>query len=120
MPKILSYIDMVKWIIDDTKISDKEFKTASQEVMGSFTLENLRLMYHLPEPQAIYNKKFVEKFTKEIEDLAECRKNWSTMRKYSKKIKMVCTPLVLFIPLTILPLLFVPFTTTNFHQNGYH
>ena len=51
-PKILPYTNMVKWIIDDLDIFDKEFKTTSQEVMGSFTPNNLRRMYHLPEPQA--------------------------------------------------------------------
>lgn len=39
--------------------------------MGSFTLDNLRLMYHLPEPQVIYNKQFIEKFAKENEDPAD-------------------------------------------------
>jgi len=34
-------------------------------------------MYHLPEPQATYNKQFMEKFAKENEYLAECTNNWS-------------------------------------------
>ena len=51
--KIIPYTDMVKWVIDQANILDIEFKTRSQEVMGSFTPENLRLMYHLPEPQVI-------------------------------------------------------------------
>lgn len=49
-PKILPYMDMVKWIIDHADISDREFKTQNQEVMGSFTPINLRPMYHLQEP----------------------------------------------------------------------
>lgn len=48
--KILPYTDMVKWMIDHAYISDREFKTASQEVMGSFTPNNLRRMYNLLEP----------------------------------------------------------------------
>ena len=59
----------------------------SQEFIGSFTPDNLRLMYHLPEPQAIYNRKFVEKFAKENEDLAECMKNWSNNEERLKKDK---------------------------------
>lgn len=54
-PKILPYTVMVKWIIDDADISNREFKTSSQEVIGSFTSNSLRLMYHLPELHAIYN-----------------------------------------------------------------
>lgn len=47
-PKILSYTDMVKWIINYIDISDRQFKMVSQEVMGSFTPNNFRHMYHLP------------------------------------------------------------------------
>lgn len=75
--KILPYTDMVKWIIDHVDISNREFKTRSEELMGSFSPNNLRHMYHLPEPQANYNKQFVEKFAKENEDLVECTKIWS-------------------------------------------
>jgi len=86
-PKILPYTDMVKWIIDDVYISDKELKTTSQEFIGSFTPDKLRLMYHLPEPQAIYNRQSVEKFTKENEDQVECMKNWSNNEERLKKDK---------------------------------
>ena len=36
-PKILPYIDMVKWVIDDADITDRQFKSRNQEVIGSFT-----------------------------------------------------------------------------------
>ena len=61
-PRILPYTDMVKWVLDNTDISDRQFRTPGQELIGSFTTEDLRLMYHLPEPQATYNKQFMEKF----------------------------------------------------------
>ena len=32
-PKIIPYIDMVKWIIDDADISNREFKTVGQEAI---------------------------------------------------------------------------------------
>lgn len=54
--KIIPYTDMVKWIIDVVGISDREFKNHRQEVMGSFSVDNLRLMYQLPESQKIYKK----------------------------------------------------------------
>ena len=31
--KIIPYIDMVKWVIDEADISDREFKTGRKEVM---------------------------------------------------------------------------------------
>jgi len=49
-PKVLPYMDMVKWIIDHADISDREFKTTNHKVMGSFSPNNLRCMYHFPEP----------------------------------------------------------------------
>ena len=54
--KIIPYTNMVKWVIDEADILDREFKKRSQEVMGYFIPDNLRLMYHLPEPQVIYNR----------------------------------------------------------------
>lgn len=74
-PKILPYTDMVKWIVDSIGISNRQFKTPSQEVMGSFTAENLRCMYHLLETQASYNKQFIAKFAMENEDMEEFTKN---------------------------------------------
>ena len=70
--KIIPYIDMVKWVIDEADISDREIKTRSLEVMGSFTRDNLWLIYHLPEPQVIYNRQFIENFAKENEDPVNC------------------------------------------------
>lgn len=70
-PKIIPYTDMVKLIIDHADIFDREFKMTNQQVMGSFSQNNLRHMYHLLEPQASYNKQFVEKFAKENEDMEE-------------------------------------------------
>ena len=64
-PIIILYTDMVKWVLDSTDISGRKFKTSDQELIGSFTTEDLRLMYHFPEPQATYNKKFMENFAKE-------------------------------------------------------
>ena len=45
-PKMLPYTDMVKWVIDHAEITDKQFKMRNQEVIGSFTPQNLRRMYH--------------------------------------------------------------------------
>ena len=55
-PKIIPYTNMVKWVIDEVDISDRTFKKKWQEVMGSFSPDNLRLMYQLLEPQNIYKK----------------------------------------------------------------
>jgi len=59
---------MVKWVIDDVDVSDRTFKNQTHEVMGSFTPDNLHQMYQLPERQKLYNKDFLENFTKENED----------------------------------------------------
>jgi len=48
-PKIVPYTDMVKWVLDNANILDRQFKSQDQEVIGSSTPQDLRLMYHLPE-----------------------------------------------------------------------
>jgi len=47
------------------------FKVHGQGLNGSFVAHDLKLMYHLPEPQTTYNKKSMEKFVKENQNLAE-------------------------------------------------
>lgn len=76
-PKIIPYTYMVKWVTDEVDILDRELRTISQEVMGSFMPKNLGLMYHLWETQVINNKQLVEKFSKENKDPANCTRNWS-------------------------------------------
>ena len=67
-PKKLPYTNMVKWVVDNVNISDRTFRNARHEVMGSFTLDNLHQMYQLPEPQKLYDKDFLQHFTKKKED----------------------------------------------------
>ena len=86
-PRILPYTDMVKWVLDSTNIKNRQFKTQGQDLIGSFTPQDLRLMYHFSEPQATYNKQFMEKFAKENENLAECTKDWSRRDEPLKKDK---------------------------------
>lgn len=40
-PKILPYIDLVKWILDSTDIKSKQFKTQGQELADSLFSQNL-------------------------------------------------------------------------------
>lgn len=74
-PKILPCTDMVKWILDSVEIKNRQFKIHGQGLIGSFDAQDLKLMYHLPEPQETYNKQFMEKFVKENTDLAETTKD---------------------------------------------
>lgn len=48
--KILPYTDIVKWIIDNINIVDMEFLTLRKIVIGSFTTEYLKKMYHILDP----------------------------------------------------------------------
>lgn len=74
--KILPYMDMVRWIISNVDISDRTFRNSTHTVMGSFKLDNLHQMSHLPEPQNIYDKASIEHFSKENEDPMDVMQNW--------------------------------------------
>lgn len=67
-PKILPYTYMVKCVTYNINVSDITFRNARHEVMGFFTLDSLRQMYHLPKPQNLSKKDFLEHFSKENED----------------------------------------------------
>ena len=65
--KILPYTDVVQWAIEEIPILDRTFSTRDGRIFGSFKADDLRQMYHLPEPEKIYNKTFLEKFASENE-----------------------------------------------------
>lgn len=48
--KILPYTNMVKWIIENINIIDNTFLTSRKTGIGSFTVEYLKKMYHIPYP----------------------------------------------------------------------
>ena len=75
---------MVRWVVDQQDITQKTFITPRKTVIGSFKVENLRKMYHLPPPQKRYHTKFVQKFMQENLNLADLIREW---RKEPKKHK---------------------------------
>ena len=55
---------------------NRTFCTNDGRVFGSFQPDDLRKMYHLPEPQKKYNKAFLEKFTSENETESAPIREW--------------------------------------------
>jgi len=65
--EILPYIDMISWVVENLSIEDRQFKNSKMELMGSFLAKYLEKMYHIPYPQDIYDKSYLEKFEKKNE-----------------------------------------------------
>jgi len=74
--QILPYTDVVRWAIEEIPIIDRTFSTRDGRIFGSFKAEDLRQMYHLPEPEKIYNKAFLEKFANENEVESAPIRDW--------------------------------------------
>jgi len=74
--QILPYTDVVRWAIEEIPILDRTLSTRDGRVFGSFKAEDLRQMYHLPKPEKIYNKAFLEKFASENEVESEPIREW--------------------------------------------
>jgi len=51
---------MVKWVVDHLDITDRMFITTMKTVIGSFKAEDLRKMYHLPQPQKKYDMQLMQ------------------------------------------------------------
>lgn len=75
-PKILPYTDMIKRVLDNADLNIRQFRVHGYEIIGLFAAQDLRCMYHLPEPQVTYNAQFVKKFATENPDLSETTKDW--------------------------------------------
>lgn len=65
--KILPYIDVVRWVVEQILVSNRTFCTVDRRIFGSFQPDDLRKMYHFPEPKKKYNKAFLEKLVEENE-----------------------------------------------------
>lgn len=65
--KILPYTDVVRWVEEEIPVSNRTFCTIDGRIFGSFQPNDLRKMYHMPEPEKRYNKAFLEKFANENE-----------------------------------------------------
>jgi len=63
------------------------------ELMGSFKAEDLKQMYHLPNPQDIYYRSFLEKFTKENEEPFKMIHGWRVLENKFKYDKMGMYPI---------------------------
>jgi len=66
--KILPYIDMIRWVIENLIIEYRQFKSAKMDLIGLFRAEDIKKMYHIPDPQDIYDVTFVANFAKKNPD----------------------------------------------------
>ena len=61
-PKMLSYTDLLRWLLDNVDIRDRKFVTRSRTIIGSLRPLDLKNMYKLPEPQKRYDAQCVQEF----------------------------------------------------------
>jgi len=57
----------VRWVVEEILVSNRTICKIDGRIFGSFQPDDLRKMYHFPEPKKRYNKAFLEKFAKENE-----------------------------------------------------
>ena len=68
---------MIRWLIENLIIEDRQFKNSRMELIGSFRAEYLKKMYHIPDPHDIYDKKFVANFKKNNPNPFKLIQSWS-------------------------------------------
>ena len=91
--KILPYTDMIRWVVEKLSIEDRQFKNSKMELMGSLKAEDLKQMYHLPDPQDIYEKSFLAKFAKQNEEPFKMIQGWRVLQKNFKYDKTSMYPI---------------------------
>lgn len=74
--KILPCTDVVRWVVEEIPVSNRTFFIVDGRIFGSFQPDDLRKMYHFPEPKNKYNKAFLEKFAEENETESAPIKQW--------------------------------------------
>lgn len=86
--KILPYTKMVKWIIENINIAYQTFLTSRKTVIGSFTTEDLKKMYHIHDSQKVYNKAFLEHFASKNDVASYLIKQWISYLNKHKHEKL--------------------------------
>lgn len=79
--------------MENIRIKDRQFKNSKMELMGSFRVEDLKQMYHLPNPQDIYERSFLAKFAKQNEEPFKMIKGWRDIENKLKYDKMGMYPI---------------------------
>ena len=85
--KILPYTDMIRWVVENLNIEDMKFRNSKMELMGSFKAEDLKQMYHIPNPHDIYDKSYLVNFAKKNEEPFKMIQGWRVLEnkfKYDK------------------------------------
>lgn len=78
---------MVRWVVENLSIEDMKFRNLRMQLMGSFKEEDLKQMYHIPDPQDIYDKSYLTNFAKKNEEHFKMIWSWRVLEnklKYDK------------------------------------
>ena len=63
-------------MIDNVTIKNRTFVSVARTIFGSFRTEDIKAMYHLPDPQKFYNKAFIKDFAASNETQSEPIREW--------------------------------------------
>ena len=66
----------MRWVVEEIPVSNITFCKTEGRIFGSFQPNDLRKMYHLPEPEKQYNKAFLEKLANENQSESAPTKQW--------------------------------------------
>lgn len=80
-------MDMIRWVIENLIIEDRQFRNSRMELIGLFRAEDLKKMYHIPDPHDIYDKTFMANFAKKNPDPFKLIQGWRVLDnkfKYDK------------------------------------
>lgn len=83
---------MIRWVVENLSIEDRQFKNSKMELMESFKVEDLKQMYHLHDPQDIYDKSYMAKFAKQNEEPFKMIYGWRVLENEFKYDKMGMYP----------------------------
>lgn len=82
--KILPYTDMVRWVVENLTIKDRKFRNSRMEHMGSFKAEDLKKMYHIPDPRDIYENSYLANFAKKNKEPFKIIQGWRVLENKFK------------------------------------
>jgi len=86
--EILPYTNMIRWVVENLTIEDRQFRNSRNKLIGSFRAEDMKKMYHIPNPHDIYDKTYMDIFAKKNLDPFKLIQGWRVLNNKFKFDKL--------------------------------
>jgi hypothetical protein len=100
--QVLPYTDVVRWAIEEITLTNRTFHTKDGRIFGSFKPDDLRRMYHLPNPEQSITEPLWRNSPEKMNHHPNFSEIGGKIQQNTSRICRVSTPMLLWLHLTVM------------------